>query len=87
MGWSIIGADEMARMRAYKANGGSIKEYYRKVRAERKKEERILELDKKVVKDIKRTYNNVDPDMMIDMSFTYRTEGRWLKNMINCSGF
>ena len=53
MGWSIIGADEMARMRAYKANGGSIKEYYRKVRAERKKEERILELDKKVVKDIK----------------------------------
>jgi hypothetical protein len=32
-------------------------------------------------KDIKRTYNNVDPDMMIDMSFTYRTEGRWLKNI------
>jgi hypothetical protein len=87
MGWSIIGADEMARMRAYKANGGSIKEYYRKVRAERKKEERIIELDKKVVKDIKRTYNTVDPDMMIDMPFTYRTEGRWLRNMINCSGF
>ena len=33
MGWSLEGADEMARMRAYKANGGSIKEYYRKVRA------------------------------------------------------
>jgi len=87
MGWSVIGADEMARMRAYKANGGSIKEYYRKVRAERKKEERILELDKKVVKNIKRTYNTVDPDKMIDMPFTYRTEGRWLKNMISCSGF
>ena len=87
MGWSIIGADEMARMRAYKANGGNIKEYYRKLRAERKKEERILELDNKVVKDIKKTYNTVDPDMMIDMPFTYRTDGRWLKNMINCSGF
>ena len=87
MGWSIIGADEMARMRAYKANGGSIKEYYRKVRAERKKEERILEFDEKVVNNIKGTFSNVDPDKMIDMPFTYRTEGRWLKNMISCSGF
>ena len=40
---SVIGADEMARMRAYKANKGSIKEYYRKLRSERKNEERILE--------------------------------------------
>jgi DNA-binding transcriptional MocR family regulator len=87
MGWSIIGADEMARMRTYKANGGSIKEYYRKLRAERKKEERILELDKKVVKDIKRTFNTIDPDIMIDMPYINRTDGRWLKNMINCSGF
>ena len=87
MGWSIIGADEMARMRTYKANGGSIKEYYRKLRAERKKEERILELDKKVVKDIKKTFNTIDPDIMIDMPYINRTDGRWLKNMINCSGF
>lgn len=47
MGWSIIGADEMARMRVYKANGGSIKEYYRKLRAERKRKEKILTLDEK----------------------------------------
>ena len=31
MGWSVIGADEMARMRTYKANGGDIKEYYREI--------------------------------------------------------
>ncbi len=49
MGWSVIGADEMARMRVYKANGGSIKEYYRKLRTDKKRKERkILEtLDKK----------------------------------------
>ena len=46
MGWSVIGADEMARMRAYKANGGDIKEYYRNQRIEKKTEERILALIK-----------------------------------------
>ncbi len=40
MGWSIIGADEMARLRVYKANGGSIKEYYRNTRSERKIEKK-----------------------------------------------
>lgn len=87
MGWSIIGADEMARMRAYKANGGSIKKYYRKLRTQRKKEERILELDKKVVSRIKRAYNTTDPDIMIEMPYISRTDGRWLKDMLRSSGF
>lgn len=87
MGWSVIGADEMARMRVYKANGGSIKEYYRKLRTDRKKEEKILELDEKVVNRVKRTYNNTDPDIMIDMPYISRTEGRWLKNMLKASCF
>jgi len=80
MGWSIIGADEMARMRTYKANGGSIKEYYRKLRAERKNGRKNLELDKKLLKDIKRSFNTIDPDIMIDMQYINRTDGRWLKN-------
>lgn len=87
MGWSVIGADEMARMRVYKANGGSIKEYYRKLRTDRKKEEKILELDKKVINGIKRTYSNIDPDIMTDMPYISRTEGRWLKNMLKASCF
>lgn len=87
MGWSLIGADEMARMRAYKANGGSIKEYYRNQRIEKKNEKRILELDKKVVNRVKRTYNNINPDIMIDMPYTTKTEGRWLKNMLSTSSF
>jgi uncharacterized protein YuzE len=87
MGWSIIGADEMARMRVYKANGGSIKEYYRKLRSERKHEERILELDKKLINGVKRTYNTLDPDMMVDMPYISTTDGRWLKDMLKASYF
>lgn len=87
MGWSVIGADEMARMRTYKANGGSIKEYYRKTRIERKREEKILELDGKVTNRTKGTYKAIDPDLMIDMPYISRTDGRWLKNMLRTSNF
>lgn len=87
MGWSLIGVDEMARMRAYKANGGSIKEYYRNQRIEKKNEKRILKLDKKVVNRVKRSYNNIDPDIMIDIPYTSKTDGRWLKNMLSSSNF
>lgn len=77
----------MARMRVYKANGGSIKEYYRKLRSERKHEERILELDKKLINGVKRTYNTLDPDMMVDMPYISTTDGRWLKDMLKASYF
>ncbi len=87
MGWSLIGVDEMARMRAYKANGGSIREYYRNQRIENKNEERILKLDKKVVNRVKRSYNNINPDIMIDMPYTSKTDGRWLKDMLSASSF
>lgn len=87
MGWSVIGADEMARLRAYKANGGSIKKYYRNLRTQRKKEQRIYNLDKKVMERVKRTYNTTDPDGMIDMSYLSKTNGRWLKDMLKASSF
>lgn len=87
MGWSIIGADEMARMRTYKANGGSIKEYYRILRRERKTEERILKLDKKIKNQKKNLYKKVDPDKMIEMPYLSRTGGKWLKSMLKSSSF
>jgi len=87
MGWSVVGADEIAWMRTYKANGGSIKEYYRKLRTERKKEEKRLKQDEKIINSIKRTYNNIDPDIMIDMPYISTTEGRWLKDMLKSSSF
>jgi len=86
-GWSVIGANEMARLRTYKANGGSIKEYYKNLRIQRKKEQRIYNLDKKVMERVKRTYNTTDPDEMIDMSYLSKTNGRWLKDMLKASSF
>ena len=86
MGWSLIGMDEMARMRAYKASGGNIKEYYRKQREEKNKEKRILELDQKLLKRIKNDYKAIEPDKMIEMPYTRKTDGQWLKNMLSVSG-
>ncbi len=87
MGWSLIGADEMARMRTYKANGGSIKDYYRKLRSERNTEERITNLDKKIVNRAKSFYNTTNPDTMINLPLTSKTNGRWLKDMLKSSMF
>ena len=87
MGWSLIGADEMARMRTYKANGGSIKDYFRKLRSARKIEERIINLDKKIVNRAKGFYNTTNPDTMVNLPLTSKTNGRWLKDMLKSSMF
>ncbi len=50
LGWSLEGADEMARLRVYRANGGNIFELMSKKKEEDKKEERIIKLDQRVVK-------------------------------------
>lgn len=88
MGWSSIGADEISRMRVYKANGGSIKEYYREARKSRKEEERIELLDMKIFsKGRNKKYATIDPDMMIEMPYTSKSDGKWLKNMFKASSF
>lgn len=58
LGWSLEGADEMARLRVFRANGGNIYELMSKKRLEKKKEERILKLDQRVVKKkLRATFN------------------------------
>lgn len=51
MGWSQVGADQMARLRVYKANGGDIYKLLKHNKKEAKKEKRIIELDKKIIKN------------------------------------
>ncbi len=48
LGWSRKGVDQMARLRVFTANGGSIYAITLKKKRERKKEERIEELDLKI---------------------------------------
>lgn len=85
MGWSIVGMDEMARLRAYKASGGNIKEYYRKVRQRENKEKRVIKLDRKAIRRIKSKYTSIQPDTMIEMPLLSRREGSWLKDMLSFS--
>lgn len=87
MGWSVVGADEMARMRAYKASGGNLKEYYSYHRVRRKEEERIIEFDKRVLARGKNSYKSIDPDKMIDMPYLSKADGKWLKKALRASGF
>lgn len=50
LGWSLTGADQMARLRVYNANGGDIYELMSKKKKEKVKEERIIELEKRLIK-------------------------------------
>ena len=50
LGWSKTGADQMARLRVYRANGGNVYEFMSKKKIEKAKEERIIELEKRLVK-------------------------------------
>lgn len=46
----MLGADQMARLRVYRANGGNVYELLSKKKEESQKENRIIALEKRVVK-------------------------------------
>ncbi|WMJ76359.1 MULTISPECIES: ISLre2 family transposase [unclassified Sedimentibacter] len=50
MGWSGVGADQMARLRVYKKNGGKVYDLMKLKKQSEFKERKIKELDKRVVK-------------------------------------
>lgn len=51
LGWCLTGADQMARLRVYIKNGGNIYELMKNKKKDRIKEERIIKLDKQVIKN------------------------------------
>lgn len=61
LGWCKTGVDQMARLRAFKANGGNIYELFIQRRKEELKERRILKLEKRNIskKIISTTANEV----------------------------
>lgn len=50
LGWSIEGADQMARLRVYTENGGDIYKLMKNKKDQNRKERKIIELDKRVTK-------------------------------------
>jgi hypothetical protein len=54
MGWSVVGADQMAHLRSFVFNGGNIMDYLKTDEQENRKAERISKLDKKVLNSLKK---------------------------------
>lgn len=50
LGWSHIGADQMARLRTFRANGGNVYGLVERVHEKRKNQERVMKLDKRIIK-------------------------------------
>ena len=51
LGWSLTGADQMARLRVFRANGGEVYELMNQKRKEDRKEKRILKLEKRILEN------------------------------------
>lgn len=61
LGWSLIGADQMARLRVYNENGGNIYDIMSLRKEENNKEQRMLKLEKRVIKKkLKTTLETLD---------------------------
>jgi len=57
MGWSDTGADHMAKLRVFILNGGDLREVIQKEIADRRKERKIKQLDRRVSRKHKKTYH------------------------------
>lgn len=66
-GWSQLGADQMARLRAYRANKGKVYSLMVKKRKETQKENRIAGLSKRVVKAKIETREQFDNIIILDI--------------------
>lgn len=80
--WSLLGVDEMARIRTYRANGGNLLDYYNELRKQTKKETAAIKLHKKTIgKASKGYFGSINPDTMIDMPVLINPEFKWLKDI------
>ena len=87
MGWSMIGADEMARMRTFRENGGNISTYYSLIRLDKKKQSGIKKIDKKTIQKQKKIcFGSFDPDNMVQMPYIAKPEFKWLKAFSRYTG-
>ena len=53
MGWSTVGAENIARMRVFALNGGDLMSYFAGKEKEKKKEAKLARLEKRIIKKSK----------------------------------
>ena len=79
LGWSLIGADQMARLRVYNANGGDIYDLMSERKKERAKEERIIELESRIVK---KKIKSVIPETLDNIPYIDDGKRTWQRQIL-----
>ena len=79
LGWSLIGADQMARLRVYDANGGDIYELMSKRKKEKVKEERVIKLESRTVKKRLKT---ALPDTLDNLPYINDGRRTWQRQIL-----
>ena len=84
MGWSIVGCDHMAQLRAYTRNGRKIIDLLRYQKKEQEKERRRQEQDE-LIRDLRKRQSgwNYSETLEAVIPGLEKPSLRWLKEMIN----
>ena len=84
MGWSVLGCDQMAQMRAFKQNGGKIIDLLRYQKKEQKKQRRRQEQEE-LIRDLRKRQSGWDYSEALDAEIPglEKQSLKWLKDMIN----
>lgn len=84
MGWSVLGCDQMAQMRAFKQNGGKIIDLLRYQKKEQKKQRRRQEQEE-LIRDLRKRQSGWDYSEALDVEIPglEKQSLKWLKDMIN----
>lgn len=82
LSWSNVGADQMARLRVFKLNGGNIYELMKETAAKEKKEKKIVKLEKRLVNKRLNTRYNETLDNLTILKIGKRTwANQWLNSI------
>lgn len=83
MGWSVLGCDHMAQLRAFRQNGGKVIDLLRYQKKERKKEKRRQER-KELIRDLKKRQSGWDyaEQLNVEIPGLENTSLKWLKDLI-----
>ena len=83
MGWSVLGCDHMAQLRAISQNGGKVIDLLRYQKKERKKEKRRQER-KELIRDLKKRQSGWDyaEQLNVEIPGLENTSLKWLKDLI-----
>jgi hypothetical protein len=83
MGWSTLGSDHMAKLRAYTRNGGKIIDLLRYQEEKQKEEERTEQYDG-LIKNLRKRHSGWEYEQKINVEIPglERHSMRWMKNLI-----